>query len=122
MAAFQEDSTAAPAADATKAETPENDAAAATDFDPPAAATAAAGPDAVTAPPSEEAKNFQPLDEVRDEIRRTIAETKVTEQLSTLMGSLESKLNESYTEYFGAASTRRMPAKSRHRLPRLSPT
>jgi hypothetical protein len=51
----------------------------------------------------EKPKEFQSLDEVRDQIRREIAQIKVSEQLETLMGKLQAELNESYTEYFGAA-------------------
>lgn len=66
--------------------------------------TAAAGV-APTAEPTmkeEKPKEFQPLEEVRDQIRRTIAETKVSQQLEELMNSLTRDLNEAYTtEYFG---------------------
>lgn len=95
LAAFQEESTAASAEDSAAAETPK----AAT---PPAAAESSS-PDAVAAPPQEEAKSYRPLDDVRDEVRRLIAETKVTQQLTDLMSSLDGRLNESYTTYFGAS-------------------
>ena len=36
----------------------------------------------------EKPKEFQPLDEVRDQIRREIAQIKVSEQLESLMGKL----------------------------------
>lgn len=53
--------------------------------------------------PAEKPKEFQPLDEVRDQIRREIAGAKVAEQLDTLMAAVEHELNDSYTEYFGAS-------------------
>jgi hypothetical protein len=53
--------------------------------------------------PTERPKQFQPLDEVRDEIRRQLAQLKVSEQLTELMAMLEGQLDERYTEYFGAA-------------------
>jgi hypothetical protein len=52
---------------------------------------------------AEKPKEFQPLDEVRDEIRRQVAGLKVSEQLEKLMNSLESQLNESYSAYFNAS-------------------
>jgi hypothetical protein len=55
------------------------------------------------AAPEEELKNFQPLDELRDQIRRELAQAKVTERLESLMSTLSGELNDSYTEYFGAA-------------------
>ncbi len=74
---------------------------------PPAAAPSAAAaepaPTAELAAPTEKPKVFQPLDEVRDEIRRELAQFKVAEQLEKLMVDLEGELNESYTEYFGAS-------------------
>jgi hypothetical protein len=89
LAAFAED---APAG--STAEAPNTDA--------PSEAPADAAPTAELAPPTEKPKDFQPLDEVRDQIRRTIAEAKVSERLEQLMTALGHELNESYTEYFGA--------------------
>ncbi len=62
-----------------------------------------AAPTAELEAPTEKPKNFQPLDEVRDQIRRRIAETKVNDRLDELMGSLQRELNDSYTEFFGAS-------------------
>jgi hypothetical protein len=86
LVAFQEEAGSAPAAGEEASNAPQADANAATTTETPAAAE----------------KKYQPLDEVRDEIRRLIAETKVAEQLGDLTSNLESKLNESYTNYFGA--------------------
>jgi hypothetical protein len=55
-------------------------------------------PDAAAEPP----KKFQPLEEVRDEIRRQIAEVRVSDQLEKLMGEIEHELNAKYTDYIGA--------------------
>jgi len=86
LTAFQEEGSADPATTETEpAGAPEA-------ADKPAAAPASAAAD----------QKYQPLEEVRDEIRRTIAELKVAEQLSALVNSLESKLNESYMNYLGA--------------------
>ena len=67
------------------------------------AAEDSAAPTAEMTAPVEKPKNFQPLDELRDQIRRELAQIKVAEQLETLMATLSGELNESYTEYFGAA-------------------
>jgi hypothetical protein len=76
----------------------------------PAAATSgpdAAGPTEATGPPSAEqpkkAVEFQPLEEVRDEIRRQLAQDKVVQQMDALTSKLEVQLNALYTPYFGAA-------------------
>lgn len=69
----------------------------------PSAAENAAAPTADMAAPKEKPKSYQPLDELRDQIRRELAQAKVTEQLETLMATLSGELNDSYTEYFGAA-------------------
>lgn len=55
-----------------------------------------------TAQPSEQPKEFQPLEEVRDQIRREIAQLKVSEQLESMMGKLESDLGAKYATYLGA--------------------
>ncbi len=70
---------------------------------PPTAAESSAAPTAETAAPKEKPKEYQPLDEVSDQIRRELAQAKVTEKLEALMATLSSELNDSYTEYFGAA-------------------
>jgi hypothetical protein len=69
----------------------------------PSTAEDSAAPTAEMAAPEEKPKNFQPLDELRDQIRRELAQAKVTEQLESLMSTLAGELNDSYTEYFGAA-------------------
>jgi hypothetical protein len=69
----------------------------------PSTAEDSAAPTAEMAAPEEELKNFQPLDELRDQIRRELAQAKVTERLESLMSTLSGELNDSYTEYFGAA-------------------
>ncbi|MGD9634964.1 MAG: hypothetical protein AB7G28_04055 [Pirellulales bacterium] len=94
LVAFQDETPSTPAGGDATAPAAEAGAAAATD---------SASPDAVSSAPTTEAKTYQPLDEVRDEIRRLIAETKVTQQLTDLMSALETRLNESYTSYFGAS-------------------
>lgn len=66
---------------------------------------AAAPVDASTtaaAPAAEKPKEFQPLDEVRDVIRRRLAEQRVSEQLTAQMTQLESLLNGEFTKYFSA--------------------
>jgi len=101
LAAFADDVAAGgetAASDAKSAETKAAEPAAAT-----SAAESAAAPTAEMADPVEKSKSFQPLEEVRDQIRRELAQAKVTEQLEDLMVKLEGELNESYTEYFGAA-------------------
>lgn len=103
LVAFQD--TAAPAdkpaeapADANKTAA-ESPAATPTQSEPSAAPAAAA----TTEAPAEKPKVFQPLDEVRDQIRREIAGAKVAEQLDKLMTDVEHELNDSYTEFFGAS-------------------
>jgi hypothetical protein len=59
----------------------------------PAASAAAA--------PEKKPVEYQPLDEVRDQIRRQIAETKVNDQLRDKMGELETELHGAYTKYLG---------------------
>jgi hypothetical protein len=83
-------------------ETPATDAAAPSEA-PEAAEPAEAAGATQADEADEKPKEFQPLDEVRDQIRREIAQIKVSEQLEALMGKLQGELNESYTEYFGAA-------------------
>ena len=62
------------------------------------ASSAAAGTaDAAAAQPVE----YQPLDEVRDEIRLHLASQKVQEHLVDLMARLKIKLNAEFSDYFG---------------------
>jgi hypothetical protein len=94
LTAFQEESPAAssaPAADTAGPAAPE------------AAPAAEPAQSTTLDAPAEKALEFQPLDEVRDQIRRAIAETKVSEQLQELMTNVEHELNNSYSEYFGAS-------------------
>ena len=49
----------------------------------------------------EKPKEFQPLDDVKDEIRTRLARDRVNEQLTTLMGQLQSEVNAEFTKYFG---------------------
>jgi hypothetical protein len=66
----------------------------------------AAGPTEVVAPPAAEQPKkpvqYQSLEEVRDEIRRQLAQDMVVEQMDKLMATLESQLNALYTPYLGA--------------------
>jgi hypothetical protein len=82
----------APAATTTATETPGSGPTAGEGESTTSAASAA----------SEKPKEFQPLDEVRDVIRRRLAEQRVNEQLSDLMGQLHSRVSGEFTKYFGA--------------------
>ncbi|MEX0802558.1 MAG: hypothetical protein WD738_21165 [Pirellulales bacterium] len=62
----------------------------------PAAETPAATPAA-----EEKPKEFQPLEEVRDVIRRELAGRRAAEQLNELMNQLASELNSEFNTYFG---------------------
>lgn len=66
---------------------------------------------------SDKPKEFQPLDEVRDQIRRTLAEQRAAEQLSNLMTTLHSQLNGEFTKYFGE----RLAAETAEREPPAPP-
>jgi hypothetical protein len=70
--------------------------------EPTTDAAADGSPEEVAAPPTEAALEFQPLEQVRDEIRRVIAEAKVSEQLAEMFSALDAQVDESYTTYFGA--------------------
>jgi hypothetical protein len=73
--------------------------------DAPATATPAA--EATTPATEDKPKEYQPLDEVRDEIRRELAGRRVTEQLIDLFTQLKSQLNSEFTKYFaGTVGTR----------------
>jgi hypothetical protein len=74
----------------------------------PTAAPEEAGPtEAIESPAAsagpKKAVQFQPLDEVRDEIRRQLAQTKVSEQMDKLMSTLQGQLSAVYNAYFGAS-------------------
>ena len=81
-----------PPADAPSGTTPADETTAAPTTTPAASAPAAAKP-----------KEFQPLEEVRDEIRRQLAEQRVTKQLIDLMAKLDGELNGEFTKYFAAS-------------------
>jgi hypothetical protein len=91
----------------------------------PAVATGgpdAAGPtEAIQSPIAGEqpkkAVQFQPLEEVRDEIRRQLAQDQVVQQLDTLMGKLEGDLNALYRPYFSAAAEAEVTGKDRPQPP-----
>lgn len=67
----------------------------------PAAATPPAASEAADAEaPPEKVVEYQPLEEVREEIRRQLAGEKVNQQIREKMDSLLSKLNTAYLPYF----------------------
>jgi hypothetical protein len=70
---------------------------------PEASEPAGAAPEApAAAPPAEEKpKQFQPLEDVRDVIRRELAERRAAEQLNELVNNLASQLNAAFNTYFG---------------------
>ena len=75
----------------------------------PAPATAApdvAGPTAVESPVAAEQPKkpvqYQPLEEVKDEIRRQLAQDKVVAQMDSLMGKMDRDLSALYTPFFSA--------------------
>lgn len=75
--------------------------AASTDAPPAPAASAATPPaaaDATAAPPKKPLQ-FQPLDEVKDVIRREIASNNVAEQLAKLSSEIEGQLDDDYNKY-----------------------
>lgn len=51
---------------------------------------------------SEPSTRYQPLEKVRDQIRREIADIKVSERISKLMGQLENELDAKYANYLGS--------------------
>jgi hypothetical protein len=86
--------------------------AAASDTVAPAAPAPPADPPAApptTTPPAaekdEKPKEFQPLDEVRDQIRRQLASARATEQLTKLMENLEGEINDVFQKYFSEVLT-----------------
>ena len=90
----------------TKAAAPPNDAPAANPLAPanaPAAPTAPAAPGAPAGPvaPAAEKKPIeaQPLSEVKDEIRKRLAEGKVAEELTQLIGSIDGKLQPEFEKW-----------------------
>jgi hypothetical protein len=71
----------------------------------PASTTPATpGTDAAAASPPavDEPKQYQPLEEVRDLIRRELAGQKVNEQLSGLMNEIQTQLNGEFNKYLSA--------------------
>lgn len=50
--------------------------------------------------PPAPAKNYQPLEEVRDQIRRQLAELQVSDELAELIAKVERELHTAYIEYF----------------------
>lgn len=60
--------------------------------------------DAAATPSTSAARSteFQPLEDVKDEIRRQLAQIKVNEQLGEMMGKLETELSASHAKYFSA--------------------
>ena len=66
------------------------------------AATPATTTDATPAPPAKP-KEFQPLDEVRDEIRRQLASERVAKQSIEQMEKLFAEVNAEFTNYFSAS-------------------
>ncbi|HJQ79050.1 MAG TPA: hypothetical protein VJ828_03800 [Lacipirellulaceae bacterium] len=99
-----EDAAASPAASSDAAQ-----AAASTDNAEQSAtgdqAASAAETEADSAETSAEAKpvEYQTLDEVRDEIRRRLAISRVPEQLDALIGQIHSEINTEWTTYFSSA-------------------
>lgn len=98
---------AAPATPATATEAPATAPPASSEV--PAAATPAAtevpaapgAPATPAAPAVKKPKEFQPLSEVKDQIRRHLAEQKVREQLTKLCSEIEGQLQGDYRKWFG---------------------
>jgi hypothetical protein len=67
----------------------------------PAATTTAPAVEGAAAPTGEKPKEYQPLEEVRDLIRRDIAYRRVTESLDQKMNDLLDELKAEFTTYFG---------------------
>jgi len=93
--------TAAPAAETTPpaepAPSPQSPAPSATTTDAPAGEVA-------TAPATEKPTEYQPLDEVRDLIRRDLAYKRVTDKVSTEMDELLGDLTSEFNTYLGRLS------------------
>ena len=72
-----------------------------TDSAAPATAPPASAPPAAPAVPSnaEEAVEYEPLEKVRDEIRRTLATDKAVEELQRVMGEVAAELQAEYNRY-----------------------
>lgn len=78
----------------------------------PATTDAATSPADPSAKPAEQApKKFQPLEEVRDEIRRQIASERVAAQLIELMKKLDGEVNAEFTKYFSESLNARADEK-----------
>lgn len=100
---------ATPAEDATPAEGAATPA-------PAEAAPAAESPSSESAKPADTATKpveYQPLDEVRDQIRREIASQKTSEQLVALMDEIKTALGKEFNEYFGAVLNAEAKGKER---------
>src|SRR5262245_57255765 len=68
---------------------------------PTAAPTESAPTATSAAPAAEKPKEFQPLDDVKDEIRREIAKLKVNDDLEKLVDKVEAELSTKYNNYMG---------------------
>jgi hypothetical protein len=71
---------------------------------PPADASKATPAGATTPPAKQKPVEFQPLDKVRDQIRKQLAQTRVTEQLTKVMSDLETEVTGEYQRYFNAVA------------------
>ncbi len=113
LAAFQQEPGAtAPAATGTPPP-PTSDATSTAPAAGAAPATPPAAGAATTAEPPapEKPKEFQPLDEVRDEIRRQLASERVAKQLIDLMEKIDGEVNAEFTKYFSASLNARADEK-----------
>ena len=88
-------------AQATGESEPASSTAPATSSQPAPGTTATAAAEATEQTAEEKPKEFQPLNDVRDEIRTRLARDRVNEQLTNLMGQLQSEVNAEFTSYFG---------------------
>lgn len=94
----------APAPPAAAATTPPADPTAppAATVPPAASDPAAPAPPALVPPAPKKPLEFQPLDEVKDNIRRLLAEGKVAEQLNALANDLQGQLEADFNKYLAA--------------------
>jgi hypothetical protein len=114
LTAYADDKAASPASSGPEPSGPE----------PAAAANGpdAAGPTEAIQSPSAAAQpkkpvQYQPLEDVRDEIRRQLAQDKVVQQMDTLMSKLEGELSALYTPYFSATLEAESAGKDRPQPP-----
>jgi hypothetical protein len=98
LAAFAQEQEQAPAA-----ENPEATESAASAAETQAAPVSPSASATADQPPAtdDKPKEFQPLEDVRDEIRSRLARDRVNEQLTGLMSQLQSQVNGEFTSYFG---------------------